>query len=209
MRASAKPVSRPSRNGVLAASAGRIGSNTLIAACRRPNSASSLNGKLMCMLCRFDQPCPWQPKMRSYARYTASLPCGHRCVSRSGFIHGCAPPGISRAFHGSSIELMRCTAARKSPTTASRRGRGPFVFTSITCSASSLLHAISPCSVSSVSSPAASVSRRSAKGATSSVVRSTIMYSISMPNLEKAERNLLMWAIVRASSLRCAAGTRS
>ena len=41
---------------------------TRIASCNAANSASPQKGRLMCTDCRFDQPCPLQPKMRSKVR---------------------------------------------------------------------------------------------------------------------------------------------
>ena len=47
-----------------AAKAGRIGNSNRKAACSRPNSSSPANGKFKCTLCKFDQPWPWQLKIR-------------------------------------------------------------------------------------------------------------------------------------------------
>ena len=66
-RLSRIPFGLPSMIGELAASPGRIGNRNRIAECSRPNSSSPANGRLICMLCRFAQPCPLHEKIRSNA----------------------------------------------------------------------------------------------------------------------------------------------
>ncbi len=54
----------PVEEGVLALSAGMMGSSTRTAAWRRPNSASSRKGRFRWVLCRLDQPWPRQSNRR-------------------------------------------------------------------------------------------------------------------------------------------------
>ena len=182
MRASRKPVALPSSSGVDAARAGMMGSSTRMAACSRANSSSPRKGRLMCMLCRLDQPCPLQSKTASKALYISPYSWGQSTVSDWGFMNGCAPVGMSRPPMGASSASAMATPSANWSARPTRLLAGFETFISSTWLTSSLDQVSAPMSTSATPSlRAAAASSLSATGSTQSVPRSTIMYSISMP----------------------------
>src|SRR5690606_33158516 len=129
------------------------------------------------------------------------VPCGQSRTS-AGSIHGCIAVGSntsdSRSSARDAIRTLSWNASARPESVA----RGPLHLSSTTCSASSLFHAMSPFSHSSVSSPATLSSNRSAAGTASSVSSETIMYSSSIPTASKSRYGLLR-GVLRDSGLLC------
>ncbi len=108
-----------------------------MAACSRPNSRSPQKGRLTCMLCRLDQPCPRQPKTRSKAAYTARIR-GATTRLRGRVHDGMRASGQKPGPVGRQKGVMRRTWSWKAPAVPDSREVGPEVLSSTTWDTSSL-----------------------------------------------------------------------
>src|SRR5690606_18777943 len=114
------------------------------------------------------------------------VPCGQSSTP-FGSIHGCIAVGISLCPSRSSVPSASATLAWNASASPASERLGPLHLSSTTCSASSLFHATSPFSHSSVSLPATDSRSRSAAGTTSRPSSATIMYSSSTPTTSNRE----------------------
>ena len=117
---------------------------------------------------------------------------------RSGPSTGASPSASSRNPSRPSLSFASLTLSAKARPRPASDGRGPLHLNSMTCSASSLFHATSPFSNSSVSSPAAASSSSSAAGATSRrLAVDEHVLDLEAERLEQAQRLARAGGVVR------------